>query len=90
MNQVNVLLVYNSDIGRPLTAASVTDPDIVLSVATRAIGRAYAEARAVLELDPFVGRVKRDEAERLHKVLVMLVPELENLKELETSWELKE
>ncbi|UCE50836.1 MAG: hypothetical protein JSV31_16340 [Desulfobacterales bacterium] len=76
MDKVSVHLVYKSGIGRPLTAAKVSDPDLVCEVANRAIEHAKREASAVSNLDPFVGQVKTQEADRLESVLNVLVPEL--------------
>jgi hypothetical protein len=77
LDKVSIHLVYNSEIGRPLTACSVNDPKLIKAVACRAIERAYKEASAVSNLDPFVGQVKQQEAARLENVLRVLVPELD-------------
>jgi hypothetical protein len=77
LDKISIHLVYQSDIGRPLTACRVDDPDLVKEVANRAIQRAHREASAVSSLDRFVGEIKEQEATRLENVLRALVPELD-------------
>lgn len=77
MNKISLLIVYNSEIGRPLTAARVDDIDLIKLVANRAIERAKKEATTVESIDLFVGQVKHDEAAKLESVLKTLIPEID-------------
>jgi hypothetical protein len=77
MKRISIHLVYQSDLGRPLTAVRLDDPDLIIQVAKKAIDDAHKEASAISELDGFVGQVKKEEAIRLERVLKNLVPELD-------------
>lgn len=76
MNKISIHIVYQSEIGRPLTAARIPDTDLVVQVANRAIERAKREASAVTSIDAFVGQVKMEEAQKLEDVLRTLIPEM--------------
>jgi hypothetical protein len=73
-----VHLVYESNFGRPLTAAKITSRKVLLEVARTAIREAYERAEVVGEMDMFVGEVQWEEAARLERVLKKLIPELES------------
>ena len=76
MSKTSVHLIYESGLGRPLTAARVDDRRLVKEVAAAAIREAYQQAETVGCVDQFVGEVQREEAARLERVLRKLVPEL--------------
>jgi len=71
--QVSVQLVYEGS-ERPYTAARVEDPVLARIVAQRAVDDAVAQAEAMSSLDPVLAEAQRAEAERLRRVLGVLVP----------------
>jgi hypothetical protein len=72
-----VHLMYESNFGRPLTAAKITNRKVLLEVARTAIREAYERAEAVSSMDEFVGEIQAEEAARLERVLKKLIPELD-------------
>jgi len=74
--KTSLCIVYEGDIGRPLTAATIEDRQLLVEAAKKAIAEAHERAKAVMPVDAFVGKVHREEANRLKKVLGMLIPEL--------------
>lgn len=77
MKRIAIHLVYQTDLGRLLTAVRLDDPNLIIQVAKKAIDDAHKEAAAISELDGFVGQVKKEEAIRLERVLKNLLPELD-------------
>ena len=74
---VSLRIVYESEgAGKALTAARVTNQRLLIEAAEAAITEAYDQAEAVAEVDAFLGEVHREEADRLARVLGLLVPEL--------------
>ena len=73
---VNLLLVYETPGGRPLTVARIDDRTLVTKAATAALTAADARAEHLTEVDRTLGLVQREEANRLRRVLNLLVPEL--------------
>lgn len=76
-------IVYEGDLNYPLTAATVEDRRLLVAVARAAIAEAYERAEAIAPLDAFVGEVHRDQAQRLEKVLGLLIPKLRPLSGLQ-------
>ena len=77
MSTVYLNLVFHPDgAGRPFVAARCDNPDSVLKVAREIIVIAHKEAKAIDSLDPFIGEVKTEEAQRLERVLKTIVPGL--------------
>ena len=74
-------IVYESNAGRPLTAAKVRDQRLLVETAKTAIQEAFERAESVREMDEFLGHVQKEEAERLRKVLEIMVPELKQEKQ---------
>lgn len=77
---VSLHLIYESEIGRSLTAAKVHNKKLIMETAKAAINDAFERAKMIADQDPFLGNVQREEAERLQKVLVIMVPELNDNK----------
>ena len=77
---VSLHIVYDSTIGRPLTAAKVHDQNLIKETAKAAINDAFERAKMVADQDAFLGDVQREEAERLQRVLKIMVPELNDTK----------
>lgn len=71
------LVFYPDGAGRPFIAARCDSPNLVLKVAQEIIITAHKQAKAVETLDPFIGRVKEEEAERLERALNDIVPGLD-------------
>lgn len=74
--KASLQIIYEGDYGRPLTAARIEDRQILIQAAKIAITEAFQKAEGVAEVDAFLGTIHQDEAERLAKVLGMLIPEL--------------
>ena len=77
---VSLHLIYESGIGRPLTAAKIHDQELIKEAAKAAINDAFERAKMVAGEDAFLGDVQREEAERLQRVLQIMVPELNDPK----------
>ena len=77
---VSLHIVYDSTIGRPLTAAKTYDRSLIKETAKKAISTAFERAKMVADQDTFLGDVQREEAERLRRVLQIMVPELNDTK----------
>src|SRR5436305_12215192 len=74
--KASLQIIYEGDYGRPLTAAKIEDRQLLVQAAQTAIAEAFRQAKAVADLDKFLGEVQQEEATRLAKVLGMLIPEL--------------
>lgn len=73
---VSLHLVYEGDLGRPLTAARVTDRALIVRAARTAVKESYQKANSVGRIDSFLGDVHLEETRRLEKVLKVLIPEM--------------
>jgi hypothetical protein len=73
---VSLHLIYEGKGGHLLTAAEVHDPDLICLAAKRAIGEAKERAYQTGLIDEFAGSIQKEDAERLEKVLGLLIPEL--------------
>jgi hypothetical protein len=76
MQSADLAILYEPERGRPLTVARVGDRRLLIAVAEAAIAEADERALALGEADELLGAVQREEAERMRRVLTILVPEL--------------
>ena len=76
MQSADLAILYEPERGRPLTVARVGDRRLLIAVAEAAIAEADDRAQTLGEADEFLGAVQREEAERVRRVLTILVPEL--------------
>jgi len=76
MQSADLAILYEPERGRPLTVARVGDRRLLIAAAQAAIAEAHERAIALGDADEFLGAVQREEAERVRRVLTMLVPEL--------------
>ena len=76
MQSAELAIVYEPERGRPFTVARVADRLLLVAVAQAAIAEAEGRASAIAEADEFLGTVQHEEAERIRRVLGILVPEL--------------
>ena len=60
---------------RPLSLASINDRDLLTVAAERAILEAEAAATRLMERDPTLGILQREEASKLRRVLRRLLPD---------------
>jgi len=73
---VELVIVYEPQDGRPLSVAKVPDRELLLSAARAAIDQAEVQADVLAGVDAGLGIVQREEAERLRRLLGLLIPEL--------------
>lgn len=76
MQNADLAILYEPEHGRPLTVARVGDRRLLVAVAEAAISEATERATALTEADEVLGAVQHAEAERMRRVLTILVPEL--------------
>lgn len=76
MQSADLAILYEPEHGRPLTVARVGDRRLLIAVAEAAIAEAVERATALTEADAILGAVQREEAERMRRVLTLIVPEL--------------
>jgi len=76
MQSADLAILYEPERGRPLTVARVGDRRLLIAAAEAAIAEAGERARVLGDADEFLGAVQREEAERVRRVLTILVPEL--------------
>ncbi len=76
-NNLSVLLVYQPSGAKPVAVARVDRRSLLLKVAATAIAEAQARAELVKAADLVLGAVEREEAQRIIRVLNLLIPELE-------------
>ena len=74
---VSLHIIYEGNVGRPLTAAKTHDRELLVQAANPTIQEAFERAELIGVVDEFVGNVRREEAERLQRVLKTMIPELE-------------
>jgi len=74
---MNVILaiLYAPEGQKPLSIARVYDRDLLSTAAARAIREAEARANELMEDDPTLGNLQREEANKLKRVLGMLLPD---------------
>jgi hypothetical protein len=83
---ISLHIVYQGPAGTPLTAAETKNRDLIRQAAKTTIREAFDSARLAGESDKFVGEVRKEGAERLKRVLKVMIPELNELPEFkETS-----
>ena len=73
---ISLHIIYESDVGRPLTAAKTSDRKLLRQVAETVTREAFERAESVKKIDVFLGSVQEEEAKRLQKVLQTMIPEL--------------
>ena len=73
---VALMLVYEPPTSKrgPIPLARVDDPVLALKVAQSAIAAAEARASELSRADEFLGEAECAEAERLRRVLALLIP----------------
>ena len=74
---ISLHIVYENGTGRPLTAAKTYNSALIREAAKVAIYEAFDKASLMTETDCFVGNIQREEAERLKRVLEIMIPGLE-------------
>lgn len=74
---ISLHIVYEPEHGRPLTTAQTGDRELIGLVAKKVVKEAFEKACSVGKVDSFLGKVQKEEAERLQKILCVMVPELE-------------
>jgi len=75
-------IVYQNDAGKAISAARVSDRLLLIQVAKKAIKEARNRAKSLMKVDSLIGEFQRDEAERLEKFLIILIPEIEQIEQL--------
>jgi hypothetical protein len=68
----SLAIVYRSAAGRPLSVATIEDPRLLEEAATLALREAYDKADHISTADPVLGRIQREEASKLKRVLSAL------------------
>lgn len=74
---VSLHIVYESRLGKRLTVVTTCDKDLIIEAAKRAIEEAYESADAMFAFDDIVAQAQKEEAERLKRILILLIPELQ-------------
>ena len=74
---VSLNIVYQNDAGKAISAARVSNQLLLIQVAKKAIKEARDRAKSLMKVNPLIGKFQRQEAERLEKFLVVLIPELD-------------
>ena len=77
MPRVAVLLVYEPVGGSPLTVAHVSDGRVINEVARAALHAVEVRAQTLAEADAILGELEQAEADRLRRILAVLVPDLQ-------------
>jgi hypothetical protein len=75
---ITLLLVYEPRTSKqgPIPLARVDNPGLAMKVAQSAIAEAEARASELSEADEFLGEAEFAEAQRLRRVLALLIPGL--------------
>jgi len=71
---LSLAIVYRPAGGRPLSLATIEDRDFLAAAAAAAIRESLAKAEELEASDPVLGRVQREDAEKLRRVLSALLP----------------
>lgn len=76
MHEMDVILaiLYAPEGQKPLSIARVYDRGLLSAAANRAICEAEAEADQLMDEDPTLGTLQREEANKLRRVLSLLLP----------------
>lgn len=75
--KTKLLIVYESADGtKALPVAIVDSPALLLSAARQAIDTKRSEAEGLSSVDSTLGMMAQEEASRLERTLVVLIPEL--------------
>jgi hypothetical protein len=73
---VSLHLIYEIQ-GKPqISAARIKDKKLLVEAARRAIEEAERKAEEMAKIDELLGKLQAEEAERLGKVLTLLIPEV--------------
>ena len=75
---ISLHIVYESGLGKSLTAAKTYNHFLIKQAADTVISEAYERANLMSGADVFVGEMQKEEAERLRRVLGIMIPELAN------------
>ena len=78
MRNAGLAILYEPEAGRPLTVARITDRRLLVAAAEAAIREAQDQASALQDADEVLGAFQHEEAERIRRVLGLLVPEVES------------
>jgi hypothetical protein len=70
---LSLAIIYRAPDGRPLSVATVESRSALARAAAEAIGEAYCKADELEQRDPVLGRIQREEANKLKRVLAALV-----------------
>lgn len=76
MRHAELAILYQGDSGRPLTVARVDDRRLLVAAAEAAIQESRDRATQLAEVDAVLGAVEQEDAERLRRVLGILLPEV--------------
>ena len=74
----SVAILYSREGRRPLSIASINDSQILEMVAERAIREAEATATELRKVDPTLGALQYEEANKLRRVLSRLLSKNNN------------
>jgi hypothetical protein len=77
MRNAGLAILYEPAAGRPLTVARIGDRRLLVAAAEAAIREARDYASALQDADAVLGAVQQEEAERVRRVLGLLVPEVD-------------
>jgi hypothetical protein len=69
-------LVYVTDYGRPLTAATIRDPDFIRKAARESVAEIRMDVDLLSVLDPDAAEIRAAEADRLERILKKIVPDM--------------
>jgi hypothetical protein len=78
MRNAGLAILYEPEAGRPLTVARISDRRLLVAAAEAAIREARDHASALQDADEILGAVQQEEAERIRRVLGLLVPEVDS------------
>jgi hypothetical protein len=70
-------LVYVTDYGRPLTAATIRDPVFIREAARESVAEIRMDVDLLSILDPDAAEIRAAEADRLERILKKIIPDLE-------------
>jgi len=76
MRNAGLAILYEPEAGRPLTVARISDRRLLVEAAEAAIREAWDQASALQDADEVLGAFQHEEAERIRRVLHLLVPEV--------------
>ena len=73
-------IVYQDDVGKAISAVKISDRVLLIEAAKKAIKEARERGKSLTKTNPLIGKFQREEAERLEKFLVVLIPELDRVR----------